>query len=70
MFVTSKNLRVIRQRLGLTQAVFAETLGITSNSLARQERGELGISESVAILARLRLELAEKDRKKPKKPKR
>lgn len=70
MFVTSKNLRAIRQRLGLTQAAFAETLGITSNSLARQEYDELGISESVAILARLRLELAEKDRKKPKKTKR
>lgn len=67
--MTGKELRAMRRRLGLTQAAFAEQLGITSNSLARQERGVIGISGSTATLARLLLELAEKDRKKPKRAK-
>jgi len=68
--VTGEELRAIRQRLGLTQVQFAERLGIASNSLARQERGVIGISGSTAKLARLLLELAEKEAKaKPKRAK-
>jgi transcriptional regulator with XRE-family HTH domain len=68
--VTGDELRAIRQRLGLTQVEFAERLGIASNSLARQERGVIGISGSTAKLAQLLLELAEKKAKaRPKRAK-
>lgn len=46
-------MRRIRTRLGLTQEKFAELVGIAPNSVARQERGELGIKESLARLIRL-----------------
>ncbi|PYO12098.1 MAG: hypothetical protein DMD75_08295 [Candidatus Rokuibacteriota bacterium] len=51
--MTGEALRRIRKRLGLTQRAFAAQLGLHPNSLARQERGELGIKESVARLAGL-----------------
>ena len=61
-------LKAIRQRLELTQAQFAERLGITKNSVARQERGELGISDHVAVSARLLLhEQKEGKRMRPHK---
>ena len=63
----SKELRDIRKRLGLSQSQFAEQLGITTSSVARQEQGVIGISGSTAKLARLLLELAEKDCKKKTK---
>ena len=46
-------LRKIRKQLGLTQEQLAEQLGIHWNSIARQERGEIGIRESQARLVRL-----------------
>ncbi len=46
-------LRTIRKRLGLTQVQMAERLGLAPNSVARQERDEMGISEPVARLSRL-----------------
>jgi transcriptional regulator with XRE-family HTH domain len=49
--VTGEQLRRIRERLGLTQAQFAPRLGVTANSLARLERGERRISETLALLA-------------------
>ena len=51
--MTGEQLRAIRRRLGLTQAALAARLGITANALARLERGERGVSETIAILARL-----------------
>src|SRR3990167_9401839 len=51
--MTAKELRQIRKRLGLTQKELAERVGISPNSLAMQERGEIGISEPVARLVRL-----------------
>ena len=64
-----KELRDIRKRLGLSQSQFAEQLGITASSVARQEQGVIGISGSTAKLARLLLEL-ERQKKRPKqKPK-
>ncbi len=50
--MTGVELKEIRRRLGLTQQQLAERLGIQRNSLARQERGEIGISEPVARLAK------------------
>jgi transcriptional regulator with XRE-family HTH domain len=52
-------MRRIRKQLRLTQIELADLIGITGNSVARQERGEIGISEPVARLVRL---LARKDR--------
>ena len=57
----TRELKAIRKRLGWTQAQLAEAVGVTSNSIARQERGELGIRESLARLLRLVAEQAEKN---------
>jgi transcriptional regulator with XRE-family HTH domain len=51
--VTGAQLRLIRQRLGATQATFAPRLGITANSLARLERGDRRVSETLALLAQM-----------------
>jgi transcriptional regulator with XRE-family HTH domain len=51
--VTGAQLRLIRQRLGATQAIFAPRLGITANSLARLERGDRRVSETLALLAQM-----------------
>lgn len=48
--VTGKDVRRIRKRLGLSQPQLAERLGVTKNSVARWERGEMGIRQSVVIL--------------------
>jgi transcriptional regulator with XRE-family HTH domain len=53
MAVTGVQLRQIRHRLGLTQATFAPRLGITANSLARLERGDRRVSETLALLVRV-----------------
>src|SRR5262245_22687175 len=49
----SRELRAIRKRLGWSQAQLAEAVGIASNSIARKERGEIGIRECLARLLRL-----------------
>jgi len=51
--VTGDEVRRLRTRLGLTQAQLAERVGVTSNSIARWERDELGVRESAARLMRL-----------------
>lgn len=48
-----RELRRIRWKLNLTQVEFAKELGITSNALARLERGERSISLTLAKLARI-----------------
>ena len=48
--MTGRELRFIRQKLALTQAALAEAVGITSNTMARWERGEMAISEPAARL--------------------
>jgi transcriptional regulator with XRE-family HTH domain len=48
--VTGSQLRAIRQELGLTQAELAETIGVRPNTVARWERGEIGISEPTTRL--------------------
>lgn len=58
-----KELRVIRERLKLTQVQFAELVGVASNTVARWERGEMGIRESAARLIQM-LYAAEKKRGK------
>jgi len=51
--MTGKELKAIRKKLGLTQQRFADLVGVTRNSIARQERGEIGIRESLARLIKL-----------------
>jgi len=61
--MTGDELRKIRKELKLTQAQMGELVGITANSIARQERGEMGIREPVAMLVRL---IAKQAREKKK----
>ena len=51
--MTATELREIRARLGWSQQRLADAAGVARNSIARQERGELGIRESLARLLRL-----------------
>ncbi len=62
-----QELRDIRRRLGLSQTQMAPQLGVHWNSVARYERGEVGIPEPVAKLARLLLAMAKKKPKRAKK---
>jgi len=48
--VTGEQLKQIRKKLGLTQKELADRVGVVTNSIARQERGEIGIRESLARL--------------------
>jgi transcriptional regulator with XRE-family HTH domain len=48
-----KELKAIRRRLGWSQQQLADAAGVWRNSIARQERGEMGIKESLARLLRL-----------------
>jgi transcriptional regulator with XRE-family HTH domain len=48
--VNGKQLRTIRDALGLTQAGFAERLRITRNSVARMERGEMIVTPPMELL--------------------
>lgn len=57
----ARELRSIRKRLGWSQVRLAEAVGVTSNSIARQERGEIGIKESLARLILLIAEQAERN---------
>ena len=63
--MTGKEVRAIRQRLGLTQAELADKVGVTRNTVTRWEIGLLGIRESAArLLKRLAAESKEKARGK------
>jgi transcriptional regulator with XRE-family HTH domain len=46
-------LRKFRKVLGLTQEKLAEAVGVTRNAIALAERGERGISEPLARLVKL-----------------
>ena len=43
-------IRALREKLGWTQVALAEAVGVTSNTVARWERGEMTISEPAARL--------------------
>ena len=45
--MNGREIRALRTRLGLTQKTLAETVGVSSNTVARWERGELGISTAM-----------------------
>jgi DNA-binding transcriptional regulator YiaG len=46
-------MRALRERMSATQEAFAGQLGVSSNSVARWERGEVPVPEPVIRLARL-----------------
>jgi transcriptional regulator with XRE-family HTH domain len=48
--MTGSQLKKIRGQLGLTQAEMAERVGVTPNTVARWERGEIVIREPIARL--------------------
>jgi DNA-binding transcriptional regulator YiaG len=51
--MTGEELRRIRKKLGLTQHEFADLVGLHVNSLARQERSEIGMREWLAPLIQM-----------------
>jgi DNA-binding transcriptional regulator YiaG len=48
--MTAVEIRALRGKLGWTQMALAEAVGVTSNTVARWERGEMAISEPAARL--------------------
>jgi len=48
--MTGVEIRAFREKLGWTQMALAEAIGVTSNTVARWERGEMAISEPTARL--------------------
>ncbi len=65
--MTGVQLRRIRKRLGLTQAGFAEELGLHPNTVARKERGEEPTGGTVEKLARLLDKLEREGRTRPRR---
>lgn len=61
--MTGQQMRKIRKGLGLTQKELAVLVGVATNSIARQERGEMGIRESLARLIRLTAQTEAKGRR-------
>jgi len=45
-------IRAFRKKLGWTQMAMADAIGVTSNTVARWERGEMAISEPAARLVK------------------
>ena len=64
--MNGKELRAIRERMKLTQVEFAELVGVTSNTVARWERDEMGIREPTTRLIQS-IDTAEKKRTKGKR---
>lgn len=48
--MTAVEIRALRGKLGWTQMALAEAVGVTSNTVARWERGEMAISEPASRL--------------------
>lgn len=64
--MTGPELRRLRRQLGLTQRALAALVGVTRNTIARQERGALGIGEPLARLVRLLAQTASRKERKGK----
>lgn len=60
--MTPTDLRTSRQALGLTQQGLAEALGVSPNTIARWERGEMAVQHPAIVrLALERLTAAQSD---------
>ena len=64
--MTGKKLSEIRGRLQWTQAQLGKAIGVTGNTVARWERGEMKISEPAARLV-LRIQAEQKAKPKTKR---
>jgi DNA-binding transcriptional regulator YiaG len=63
--MTGVEIRALREKLGWTQMVLAAALGVTSNTVARWERGEMAISEPAArLLQKIAVEQRSRTRNK------
>ncbi len=62
--MTGPELRRARKRLGLTQLELARALDIAKNTVARQERAELGISTVAELAVKYLLVMESKKRRK------
>jgi transcriptional regulator with XRE-family HTH domain len=51
--MTPRQLIEFRKRLGLTQKAFAKHIGVAPNTVARWERGEIGMRPSTERLLQL-----------------
>jgi DNA-binding transcriptional regulator YiaG len=60
--VTGSELRRLRRRLKLSQARFADLMGVTANTVARWERDEMRMRPAIDRL--VRLTVAEADRQR------
>jgi transcriptional regulator with XRE-family HTH domain len=56
--MTGREVRRTRKLLGLSQAAFAERVGVDVGTVSRWERGVLAIGSTAAILIRLLADLA------------
>ena len=67
--MTPRQLREFRQRLRLTQAQFAEAIGVTGNTVARWERGEVGMRATTARLIEMLMQDTDLTNPQPPSPK-
>lgn len=51
--MTGEEIRAARDTLGLTQRQFAQLLGVTANTVARWERGEVRALHDTLLRARI-----------------
>lgn len=65
--VTATELHRLRSRLGLTQAQLADVVGVTPNTIARWERGEMRMQPAMDRLVRLSVAQAEAGRERAAK---
>ena len=66
----AKNVRSLRRKLKLTQEALGRLIGVTGNTVARWERGEVRIRPTIARLIELitASELKKQRRRKGNKP--
>jgi transcriptional regulator with XRE-family HTH domain len=48
--MTPRRLKAFRTRIGVTQAEFAKGIGVSANTVARWERGEIGMAATTEAL--------------------
>ena len=64
--MTPNQIRTLRKRLNLTQEQFAAKVGVASNTVARWERGEIGMKATTGRLIELLLNTDLTPKKKEK----
>lgn len=62
--MTPNRLRELRKRMNLTQEGFAKLVGVASNTVARWERGDIGMKETTDRLIELLCQNTDLTRKK------